>query len=469
MPFVNRKRELAALDEWWVRPGPQLGVIWGRRRVGKSYLISHWAQDRRVIFHIARNQPLREQFRQLSDRAHRLLSTEQRDLTRTPFSDWDDVFGVLANAARHEPLLLVIDEFAELLQSEPNVESTLRAVWEEIGTDSKLRVLLTGSVVRAMEALQAERAPLFGRATLRLHLRPFTPGESALMLQGLTPAERAKAWGVCGGTPYYLSLWDDGATFRENLERLVCTEQGVLLNEGELVLATEDFAGGRRERLPEQVLRAIATSHTAFSEIKAIIGTDPTRVLRSLQDLELVSRIQPVRAKSDARRASYRISDNFLDFWLSLVEPFREYIAWGTGADVAEIIEDSFSDFMGDRWEEAFRKHLALVAMADPRLRPVAGFGEFWKPGRQGDGDQCQLDAVILTGRTRTVTLVGEAKWSASKNGGRLLRDLERKAVESGLPLADHLVYALCAREEVTHLPPGRDDIIVVTAADIFG
>jgi len=469
MAFVNRRRELAALDEWWLRTGPQLGVIWGRRRIGKSYLISHWARDKRVIFHIARNQSAREQLRHLSERAHPLVSTVHRDLTRTPFSDWDDVFRVLANAAEDEPLLLVIDEFAELHQAEPNIESTLRAVWEEVGADSKLRLLLTGSAVRAMEALQAERAPLFGRATLRLHLRPFTPGESALMLQGLPPAERAKAWGVCGGTPYYLNLWDDHTSFQDNLERLVCTEQGILLNEGELVLATEDFAGGRRERIPEQVLRAIATSHTSFSEIKTAIGADPTRALRALQDLDLISRIQPVRSKSDARRAVYRITDNFLGFWLSLVEPFREYIVWGIGSGVAEIIEDGFSGFMGPRWEEAFRRHLVTVAQEDARLRPAAGIGEFWKPGSRGDEDQCELDAVVLTGGARTVSLVGEAKWAVSANGSRLLRGLERKAIESGLPLADDLVYALCAREAVTHLPEGRDDIIVVTAADIFG
>jgi hypothetical protein len=70
---VNRRRELATLDEWWQRPGPQLGVIWGHRRVGKSYLVSHWARDQHVIFHIARNQPAREQFRHLSERAHKLV------------------------------------------------------------------------------------------------------------------------------------------------------------------------------------------------------------------------------------------------------------------------------------------------------------------------------------------------------------------------------------------------------------
>jgi AAA+ ATPase superfamily predicted ATPase len=463
MVFVNRRRELAALDAWWERPGPQLGVIWGRRRVGKSYLITHWARDKRVVFYIARNRPVQEQLRLLSGRAHHLVSTDQRDLTRTPFTSWDDVFGVLAHAARDEPLLLVIDEFAELLQAEPGIESTLRAVWEEQGADSKLRLLLTGSAVRAMESLQAERAPLFGRASLRLHLRPFSPGESALMLPGLPPGERAKAWGVCGGTPYYLQLWDDQATLHENLERLVCTEQGVLLNEGELLLATEDFAGGRRERMPEQVLRAIADGRTKFAEIGDAIRTQPGRPIKALRDLDLIYRVQPIRSKPDAKTNYYRVADNFLDFWLSQVEPFREFIVAGIGTDIAAIIEEQFSDFMGPRWEEAFRAHLATVD--DGRIRPVAGIGEFWKKGE----DPCQIDAVVLTGRSRKVTLVGEAKWAVTIDGGDILRGLKRKAFESGLPLADDLVYAVCVRENATHLPRNRDDFLVVTAADIFG
>jgi hypothetical protein len=77
-------------------------------------------------------------------------------------------------------------------------------------------------------------------------------------------------------------------------------------------------------------------------------------------------------------------------------------------------------------------------------------------------------DRRMLSGQARVVSLVGEARWAVSANGARLLRGLERTAIESGLPLADDLVYALCSREEVTHLPDGRDDIIVVTAADIF-
>lgn len=109
------------------------------------------------------------------------------------------------------------------------------------------------------------------------------------------------------------------------------------------------------------------------------------------------------------------------------------------------------------------------AAQDDPRLRPVAGVGEFWKRAVRDDEDPCEIDAVVLTGRGKIVTLVGEAKWAVTGNGANLLRGLTRKAIESGLPLADELVYALCARETITHLPENRDDIITVTAVDIFG
>src|SRR5688572_27931231 len=171
MAFVNRVGEMAALDEWWGRPGSQLGIVWGRRRVGKSYLIYHWAKDKRSIYHVARNRPLAQELAALSAASASVLSGGRRDLLSRPFVSWDDVFDTLADAADRKPLLLTIDEVPELLISDPSMASGLRAIWERM-SDSKLRLLLCGSAVRTMEELQHERAPLFGRATLRLRLQP---------------------------------------------------------------------------------------------------------------------------------------------------------------------------------------------------------------------------------------------------------------------------------------------------------
>lgn len=465
MAFVNRSRELAELNDWWQRPGAQLGIVWGRRRVGKSYLLAHWAADRRAIFHVARNRPTAQELAALSTAAAAVVHTGRRDLARRPFVDWDDALETLAEAADREPLVLIIDEFPELLVADPRLPSALRAIWERIG-DTKLRLLLCGSAVRTMEALQQERAPLYGRATLRLHVRPFSPYESALMLPGLPPTERACAWGVCGGTPFYLSLWDPGASVQANLLRLFCSEQGVLLNEGDLILSTEDFPGGGRERLPGQLLRAIAAGRTRFAELKQALGTDPTRVLQATVALGLVERVEPVRASPDGRRARYRIRDNFLAFWLAVVERHRSAIVQGLGSQIVDAMVSALDDFMGDRWEDAFRAHLVRVAPELSLPEPVVEIGRFWKLRASAGEDPCELDAVALVGRGRRVGLVGEAKWARTEDGRRIVRDLTRKLALSGLPALEDVRYAVCTRERVTHADPGT---LVVTAADIFG
>lgn len=466
-PFVNRAHELAALDAWWQRPGAQLGIVWGRRRVGKSWLLSHWAKDRRAIFHVARNRSVEQELAALSRAAAEVVQPRRRNLTERPFVDWDDAFDVLATAAQRERLLVIIDEVPELFDADPRLPSTLRALWDSV-QDSKLRLVLAGSAVRTMERMQQERAPLYGRATLRLLVAPFEPNEAALMLPRLSPSERARAWGVCGGVPYYLSLWDQDANFASNLGRLVCSPQGPLLTEGDLVLATEDFAGGRRERLPAQVLRTIATGGTRFSEIKSQLGAEPTRALTALQELRLVDRVTPVGSNPAGRLATYRIADNFLAFWLQVVERHRPSIERGLGLGVRDVMIEQYDDYMGYRWEDAFRSYLRRAFADDPRTKPLVELGPYWKVRRAVDEDPVEIDAVGLTGRGRVLTLAGEAKWSRSADAARLARTLMRKVDQSGLPSADDMVLVVCARERLDRMPSGSS-VMPVTAADIFG
>ncbi len=463
--FVNRVNELSILDDWYARPGPQLGVVWGRRRVGKSHLLAHWAGGKRAIYHVARNRALGQELAALSAAAAPVLALPDRDLASRPFRDWDEAFDIFRRAAARAPLIVIIDEFPELVQADPHVESALRAIWEGMG-DQAVRLVLCGSAVRTMEALQEERAPLYGRATLRMQVRPFLPGEAALMLSDLDPAERAKVWGVCGGTPFYLDLWDQSLSFRDNLARLVATEHGLWLNEGQLILATEDFAGGRRERVPEQVLRAIAAGRTRFGEIKDALGTDPSRALAALADLDLVQRVLPVGRNADPRRAYYRVADNFLAFWLSIVEPRRAAIIQGLGRSVAAAMESQLDGFMGDRWEDAVRAHLVQAFVDDPRVAPVIEVGRFW---HQYGTDPAEIDVAMLSEPGGRLSVAAEVKWAKREDGTRLLRALVRKAHASNLvpPDGPEPVYVLAARQEVTGNLP--DDVLVVTAADVLG
>ena len=466
--FVNRTTELAALGAWYEQPRSGLGIVYGRRRVGKTWLLAKFSDGKHVVQHTARGASLAEELRTLSLAAAPVLNLARRSLSERPFTDWDDVFETFADAATTRPVLLVLDEFPELMKSSPNLEEQLRAIWDRVmlAGPTNLKFVVCGSAVRVMEALQQENAALFGRADLRLLVQPFRPHEAALMLPNATPPDRAAAWGVCGGIPRYLALWDDSADLAANLARLVTNEQGLLLSEGELVLADEDIVGHRGQHLPEQVLRAIASGSTTFQAIQNHTGKLPTRVLNDLVQGRLLERVSPVgRDKDNTKLTYYRIADNFLAFWLSCVEPHRGPIERGLGPSVAKVINASFDDFMGPRYEDAFRAHLRrLAATGSLGVDDVVDIGEWWRSQGKGAVDPCQMDAVALAGRRRLPVIVGEAKWAKKVNGASLLGGMRRKLHDSQLADPDKVHYYLCARERVDR----SEALTPITAADIF-
>ncbi|MHB8296619.1 MAG: ATP-binding protein [Acidimicrobiales bacterium] len=456
--FVNRSSELGALDRWWNTRRPRLALLWGRRRVGKTALAQRFAQGKRVVFHTGAGRGQAGELRLLAERVATTAPGGLRDLALRPYSDWDDALDDLASRATEQPLLLVLDEFPELVQSTPGLPGALRAFMDRSVDQTELRILLCGSAVRQMQALQEAREPLYGRFDLLLSLRPFGPHEAALMLPQLSPAERALVYGIAGGMPLYLGWWDQDAAVDENLLRLVCEPSARLLTEGELVLASE-LAGGDYDR---QVLHAIAAGKSQYGEIKDYVRAEPLRTIERLIELQFVERARPVGNSERSRRRAYRIADPFVAFYLGVVTPFRTEIERGLGPSIVAVLRESLDDHMGGVWEEAFRSHLRRMAATGTLDlgAPVVAIGPWWDASGHNE-----IDALVLTGRSRVPTLAGEAKWARREDGGRLVERLRDK-VRSGLRLDPAgLSYAVCAREVLTNVPPG---VMAVTASEIF-
>lgn len=455
--FVNRTAELAALRDWWDEgANGRIALVWGRRRVGKTALLSAFANGRRTVFHTAAGRAAPDELRILSRAAAGALHGGLRDLQARPFVDWDDALESLAAGAAGEPLLLVLDEFPELLDSSPELPSVIRAFWDRAREQTKLRIMLCGSAVRVMRAMQEERQPLYGRIDLSLAVHPFSPSEAAELLRGLTPADRALVWGIVGGVPLYLTWWKQERSVRSNLERLVCSPGGRLLDEGGLVLATEGDMGD----LGQRVLRAIAAGRTKHGEIAQAVGAEPARTLQRLIELRLVEPVVPVTlAGRRTRKRIYRIADNFLAFWLGIVEPYSSEIERGLGKTILHPLLERLDDHMGERWEEAFRAHLRRIAASGELGSDIVRIGAFWT-----DNPSVEIDAVALAGRTEQAVLAGEAKWSRRVDGRRAVHDLQQKT--SALPrVAPEIRYAVCARQQIERPPAGT---LEVTAADIF-
>ncbi|WP_204745636.1 ATP-binding protein [Glycomyces paridis] len=445
--------ELTSLDRWWNLDPGRPGLVWGRRRVGKTALMARFAQGKRTVFYTGIGGPAAMELQGLSEEAA-FLATPERNLADHPFGDWRDALRFLFARAEEAPLLLILDEFPELLVGNPELPGLLRAELDRHGGRPKLKILLSGSSMRAMWQMQEYRAPLYGRFDLTLQLHPFRPHEVPEILTDLAPGDRALVYGVLGGIPLYLSMWRQDEPVGENLNRLLLSSETPLYNEGKLILATELGAG----RLAGQVLTAIATGRTRFHEVADAVGTDPTRTIERLTELRLVERILPVTEDpARHRRKIYRVSDNFLRFYLGVLARYRSRIESGALQTVLPSILASLDDFMGGAWEDAFRDHLALRA---EQVHPeTVDIGPWWR----GDG-QDELDAVALAGVRRMPVLVGEAKWAKRVRAPRILERMRTKAAN----LVDDpgtLRYAIAAREAVEDAPEG---VWTVTAASIF-
>lgn len=455
MRFVNREQELAALARWWSRRTPGIALVWGRRRIGKTALIERFADGKRAVVHTGAGRPAASELALLSEAAATVFEDGIRDLAARPFSSWDDALESLAQAAREEPVLLVLDEFPELLEASGELPGVLRAVWDRVRSRTRLRLLLSGSALRTMEGIQEERAPLYGRVDTALMLEPFRPHEAALLLPGLAPASQASVWGILGGTPLYLEWWDERRSLRANLEELVCAPGAPLLTAGELMLASDVDAGD----LARQVVYAIAAGKTKHNEIADLIRADPTRVLERLVRLGLVERMTPVTDDPRrTRRRLYRIADNFLAFWLGVVDRHRVAIERGLGRSVLPVMLAQLDDHLGGPWEEAVRIHLRRLAARGELGRDVVAVGRWWNATQP----PVEIDAVALAGRSPSAVAAVEAKWARRVDGDATARALIRK-VDALPQVSDRLRLYVGAREQVT-----GERAIPITAADVF-
>jgi AAA+ ATPase superfamily predicted ATPase len=454
--FLNRTAELRALERMWRAPDGQLALVWGRRRTGKSYLLAHFAETRRTVFSTATEQSAEVELEAFSDRVRDALEPGPRDvLAGGPFRNWDEALNYLAAAAETEPLLVVLDEFSYLVASNPSLPSIVQRFWDRAGRTSRLRLVLCGSATNVMEGLGAAKAPLFGRFTLRLQIHPFTFSDAARFHPGLAPADQAVVYGVLGGMPLYLRLWDPDESIADNLANLIGEPHAPLVNEGELLLRTE---------LPEaagyfRLMAAIAEGHAKFSGIRDVAKMDPTRGLERLAAVRLVERRAPVtEALDQTRRRTHRIGDNFLTFWFRFVYPNRGEIERGLGAQVVRSsVLPKLDEHMGPVFKELARDHVRNLTVAG-ELDGVTRVGSWWS----ADG-RTEIDVVALS--DQRVALAGEATWDERLDRSALVR------LRQGLRILpggddDEVPLALFARTGIDDVRP--EEARLVTVEDLY-
>jgi uncharacterized protein len=467
MGFLNRTDDLAALEDNWDARDSRFYVLWGRRRVGKTELLSHFAAGKRALHFEATDTTERDQLRDLTIELAR--ASGDRLLAEQPLASWEAALAAIERFAAEERTVVILDEFQYLAERNTALGTILNRWWRRTGRKLPLVLVIAGSEVAFFEQ-QVLAGQMYGRRTGQWQVTPFGYRDAALFVPGYSPEDRVRAYAVCGGMPYYLERFDDAVPLAENILRHVLRRDGFLHEEAELLL---------RQELDQptvyfSVLRAIANGRTRNSQIADWAQVSPARATQLttvLERLQLVEQRRPVTAGPRSKKTTYAILDGFLNFYFRFVDPYRSLLRTHAGAEqhLEQTVLPNLDHFTSKpAWEAICRTHMAAADGA-------AAVGSWWGQVPTGDGrrtEEREIDAVALDA-DRRVTAVGSCKWTNSPvdvDEERLLARLE--AALPGPPVVPrHYFYSrsgfTAALLDLADAEPDR--IRLVTPADLYG
>jgi len=406
--FVHRAQEIADLNRLTRRAEPCLVLVYGRRRVGKSTLLQHWAKQSGLpTFYWEAPRSTADNLRASLLHELYLWSGEQVVETRPHSDDWLDVFRVMRRLMGDKPAIAILDEFPWAVESDPGLPSRLKTAWDTVFADSQLKFFISGSHISAMEKLLLSDAPLFGRMTGKLFVRPFSFVEIFPFVPRYDLEKRLAVYAILGGIPDYLRRWDDHADLMTNIREIFLSDTSPYRNE-HTVLISDTL---RRDSPDyDAVLSAVGQGRHDLDAIAtdSVLSSGRTaNVLGILTELRLIERriraSVPVAQHEQARHARYFLGDPFLQFYYRFVAPNRSRIAQALYDTLEFQFVEQMRGFVGATFEQLCRTW--TLAQARTRGLPFSPdfVGSDWGP-------QHQADVVAVNWREHQV-LIGEAKW----------------------------------------------------------
>jgi hypothetical protein len=427
----DRDREWDALTKF-VASGQDhatLGVVSGRRRQGKTYLLQALCEATGGFFFSAEQAVEAESLRHLAGMLGEFLDVGYP----IQFTDWRQALDALLALGEDREIPVVVDEFPYLVSATPSLPSALQAALaprRSARRRSRARLVLCGSAVSFMGRLLGGSAPLRGRAGLELVV-PTLDYRLAAEFWGIDdPVLAAQVHAVVGGTPAYRREFaeDDVPSSRSDFDawvlRTVLNPSRPLFREARYLLSEEP--GIRDPALYHSVLAAVALGNATSGGVAAYVGrkaSDITHHLAVLEDSGLLQRdVDAFRSN----RMLYRITEPLITFYQTVMRP--SWAEWEHGHEPRRHWQQQRQRFttnvLGPHFEELCRiwaQRYAPDGFFGGQVHRVAA-GTVNDPGNRTSH---QVDVVIFgsadADRPQLLS-IGEAKWGKEMS----TRDVER-------------------------------------------
>lgn len=406
--FVGRTNELNALEEKYQSKQFEMIVMYGRRRVGKTALISEFIKNKSAIYYQGIESTAEMNLHNLSEKIN---SFKNRIGNASTYSNFESAFIEVQNIANQmsQKLIFVIDEYPFLAQSEKSVSSVLQYVIDHVYKKyNNVMLILCGSSMSFMERqVLGYKSPLYGRKTGQLKLLPFDLFESKKILVGVMKEDLLGYYGITGGIPQYLAYIDPKLSLRENIKKMFFTSIAPLRDEPNVLMQEEM----RNPATYNAILKTIADGTNHFNDIAQATGISTSSLapyLKNLIDISVIEKKQPIFDKNN-RRAYYWINDGLFRFWFRFVNGEQDLIVRGETDRLLDYIMSEMPRFLGPVFEQASGDWLWKQHDLPIGIRTIS---QWWgsNPAKRREEE---ID-IVAPDFANNQAIIGECKWRSA-------------------------------------------------------
>lgn len=358
MKFYNREMELELLRQnaKQAENTAVFTVLTGRRRVGKTSLITQALEDKDMayLFVSKDNETI------LCQKFQQSLEEQLGIKVYGRIYHFRDLFEVIMKESIQRHFTIFFDEFQNLHKVNPAIFSEIQDIWDRYHRESHLNLVVSGSIQSLMKRIfEDENEPLYGRPTSKFTLLPFRIEVLKQIFKEHTPNYKNEdllcLYMITGGVAKYVELLMDAQCYtKEKMLNYVCRPDSYFLTEGK-DLMNQEF--GDDSNTYFSILQLIAGGMTKRSEIDGAMQKDMGVYLQNLEkNFHVVTRVKPLLAKPNGKTTSYEISDQFLRFWFRFIWPYQSLIERQQMTALRQNMSNSYEQFSGRTLERYFKE-----------------------------------------------------------------------------------------------------------------
>lgn len=369
--FIGREKELTLLQQDYIGKAV---MVYGKRRVGKTTLIQKALENcqHQTVYYECSKGAMQDNI----DGLVRELARVKMLPVPLNFSTLQDVF-IYLNALPKK-IVVVIDEYPYLKKATDS--ATVDSIFQNIIDNrlSNIELVLSGSHIGMMKDLLQERNALYGRFAVTIKLNELNYLDAARFYPDRTPYDKVAHYAVFGGSPFVNQALNPAATLRENvISTILNPVSAVYLYASQLLLS--DYSVKINA---ERIFSVIGNGKKRYTEIEDKLDVKKTgnlsKQIKSLTELEIVSRNSPINKIGYNKKATFEINDNLLRFYFTFIYKNASALqVLGAEAFYDEYVAPTLTDFISRRFEGICRDYFSLQVRSG-KLKGVRNIGSYY-------------------------------------------------------------------------------------------